>query len=127
MRYNVTSIILHPSQWNMCTKICQLLKVFNDATNTLFDIYYPTTNLFMIETLNIVIAFYDCIFQGEDLKSYMSRPDPEGRHVTTTAWPWIGPSFPKPIQDLARLTRYHNLIAKQGFQPPKYNMNKPLK
>ena len=61
MRYHVTSIILHPSQWTMCTKICQLLKVFNDATNTLSGIYYPTTNLFMIEALNIVDTLYDCI------------------------------------------------------------------
>ena len=45
----------------MYTKICQLLKVFNDATNTLSDIYYPTTNLFMIEALNIVDTLYDCI------------------------------------------------------------------
>ena len=52
----------------MCTKICQLLKVFNDATNTLSDIYYPTTNLFMIEALNIVGVLYDCISQEEDLK-----------------------------------------------------------
>ena len=57
MGYNVSSIILHPTQWNMCTKICQLLKVFNDATNTLSGSYYPTTNLFMIETLNIVDTF----------------------------------------------------------------------
>ena len=71
MRYNVTSIILHPSQWNMCTKIYQLLKVFNDATNTLSGIYYPTTNLFMIEALNIVGALYDCISQEKDLKSYI--------------------------------------------------------
>ena len=35
----------------MCIKICQLLKVFNDATNILFGIYYPTTNLFIIESL----------------------------------------------------------------------------
>ena len=69
MRYNVSSIILHPAQWNMCTKICQLLKVFNDATNTLSGIYYPTVNLFMFETLNIVGALYDCISQNEDLKS----------------------------------------------------------
>ena len=61
MRYNVRSIILHPTQWNMCTKICQLLKVFNDAITTLFGVYYPTTNLFMIETFNIVSALYDCI------------------------------------------------------------------
>ena len=55
----------------MCTKICQLLKVFNDTTNILFDIYYPTTNLFMIEALNIVGVFYDCISQEEDLKPYI--------------------------------------------------------
>ena len=60
MRYNFTSIILHPSQ---------LLKVFNDATNTLSGIYYSTTKLFMIETLNIVGTLYDCISQDEDLKS----------------------------------------------------------
>ena len=40
----------------MSTKIRQLLKVFNDATNTLSSICYPTTNLFMIETFNIVGA-----------------------------------------------------------------------
>ena len=68
MCYNVSSIILHLTQQNMCTKICQLLKVFNNATNTLSSVYYPTTNLFMIETLNIVGAFYNCIYQEEELK-----------------------------------------------------------
>ena len=47
-------------------KICQLLKVFNDATNTLSGIYYPTVNLFMVEALNIVGVLYDCISQDED-------------------------------------------------------------
>ena len=42
----------------MSTKICQLLKIFNDTTNILFVVYYPTTNLFMIEALNIVGALY---------------------------------------------------------------------
>ena len=42
--------------------------MFNDATNTLSDIYYPTTNLFMIKALNIIDALYDCISQDEDLK-----------------------------------------------------------
>ena len=55
MCYNVSSIILYTQQLHMGTKICQLLKVFNDATNTLSDIYYPTTNLFIIESLNIVV------------------------------------------------------------------------
>ena len=58
---NISSIILHPNQWNMCTKIGQILKVFNDVTNTLSGIYYPTINLFMFEALNIVGALYDCI------------------------------------------------------------------
>ena len=62
-------IILHPAQWNMCTKICQLLKVFNDATNTLPGVYYPTTNLFILETLKIVGAVYDYMSREEELKS----------------------------------------------------------
>ena len=45
--------------------------MFNDATNTLSDIYYPTTNLFMIKALNIVDALYDCISQEEDLKPFI--------------------------------------------------------
>ena len=61
MLYNVSSIILHPTQWNMCIKICKILKVFNDAANALSGVYYPTTNLFIIETLNIVGAFDECM------------------------------------------------------------------
>ena len=53
----------------MCIKICQLLKVFNDATNTQFGIYYPTTNLFIIESLNIVGVFDEYMSQELDLKS----------------------------------------------------------
>ena len=68
IRYNISSIILHPNQLNICTKIYQLFKVFNDATNTLFGVYYPTTNLFMIEALNIIGALYDCMCQEEELK-----------------------------------------------------------
>ena len=67
MRYNVSSIILHHQQWHICTKICQLLKVFNDTTNTLSYIYYPTTNLFIIESLNIVGTFNDCMTQESEL------------------------------------------------------------
>ena len=53
----------------MCTKICQLLKVFNDATNTLSGVYYLTTNLFIIEALNIVGAFDECMSQELELKA----------------------------------------------------------
>ena len=69
MRYNVSSIILHSIQWNMCTKIYQLLKVFSDVTTTLSGVYYPTANLFMFQALNIVDALYDCMSQDEELKS----------------------------------------------------------
>ena len=67
MRYNVSSTILYPQQWHMCTKICQLLKVFNDVTNILFSIYYLTTNLFIIENLNIIGAFDNCMSQKPEL------------------------------------------------------------
>ena len=45
-----------------------IIKVFKDATNTLSGIYYPTTNLFMIQALNIVSELYNCISQEENLK-----------------------------------------------------------
>ena len=51
----------------MCTKIYQLLKVFNDTTNTLFGIYYPTTNLFIIESLNMIGAIDDYMTQKFEL------------------------------------------------------------
>ena len=51
----------------MYTKIYQLLKVYNDTTNTLPGIYYPTANLFIIESLNIVGAFDDCMTQEPKL------------------------------------------------------------
>ena len=53
----------------MCTKICRLLNFFNDITNTLSGIYYPTTNLFIIKNLNIVGAFDDCVSAKLDLVS----------------------------------------------------------
>ena len=53
----------------MCNKIYQLLNFFNDATNTLSDIYYPTTNLFIIESLNIVDTFDYCMSQELELIS----------------------------------------------------------
>ena len=55
----------------MCTKICQLLKVFNDTTNTLSDVYYLTTNLFIIESLSIIGAFDECMSQELKLKTYI--------------------------------------------------------
>ena len=37
-----------------------MLKVFNDATNNFSSIYYPITNVFIIESVNIVYAFSEC-------------------------------------------------------------------
>ena len=68
IRYNVSSIILLSTQWNICTEICQLLKVFNDATYTLFSVYYPTTSLFIIKALSIVGAFDECMSQELELE-----------------------------------------------------------
>ena len=44
-----------------------IIKFFNDFTNILFDIYYPITNLlldFIIESVNIIGAFDECITQS---------------------------------------------------------------
>ncbi|KAL5856117.1 hypothetical protein ACOSQ4_005919 [Xanthoceras sorbifolium] len=60
MQYNISSINLYPQHWDVCIKICELLKLFNDATNTLSGIYYPNIHLFFIEALNIVGAFSQC-------------------------------------------------------------------
>ena len=43
--------------------------MFNDATNTLSGIYYTSTNLFIIETLNIVDTFNECMSQEPNSKS----------------------------------------------------------
>ena len=51
----------------MCTQIYQLLKVFNDATNTLSGIYYLIINLLIIKSFNIVDAFDDCMTQEPGL------------------------------------------------------------
>ena len=62
MCYNVSFIILNSQQWHKYTKICQLLKAFNDTTNILSSIYYLTTNLFIIKSLNMISAIDNCMF-----------------------------------------------------------------
>ena len=37
-----------------------MLKVFHNATQNLSGVYYPTTHLFIIESINIAGAFYHC-------------------------------------------------------------------
>ncbi|KAK2634305.1 hypothetical protein Ddye_029097 [Dipteronia dyeriana] len=58
--YNVPSISLQLKHWDVCIKILELLRVFNDATNALSGIYYPTTHLFLVQSVNIAGAFSDC-------------------------------------------------------------------
>ena len=48
---------LWSAKWDICAKILDILKYFNDATNTLSGVYFPTTHLFIIEALNIVGMF----------------------------------------------------------------------
>ena len=60
--YNVPSISLQLNYQDACIKILELLRVFNDATTALSGVYYPTTHLFLIQSVNIVGAFSDCEF-----------------------------------------------------------------
>ena len=50
---------LYPQEWDICKRILDLLKVFNNATYTLSGVYYPTTHLFLTECLNIVDIFQE--------------------------------------------------------------------
>ncbi|KAL5775817.1 hypothetical protein ACOSP7_013374 [Xanthoceras sorbifolium] len=60
MQHNVSSVNLYAHYWDVCTKICMLLKVFHDATTTLSGIYYPTSHLFLCEAIDIVDALNEC-------------------------------------------------------------------
>ena len=57
---NVPQINLYPQEWDICQKILDVLKVFNDATYTLSGVYYPTTHLILVEFINIVGIFDEC-------------------------------------------------------------------
>ena len=54
---NIPQLELLPQHWNICQRILDCLKVFNDATYTLSGVYYPTTHLFIIECVNIAGIF----------------------------------------------------------------------
>ena len=42
-------------------KNLSIVKSFNDTSNTLSNIYYPTTNLYIIKSINIVGVFDNCM------------------------------------------------------------------
>ena len=50
---------LHPSNWVVCEKLLDILKVFKDATCILSGVYYPTSHLFIHEACNIVGILYE--------------------------------------------------------------------
>jgi len=58
--YNVPNISLQLNHWDACIKILELLRVFKDATDAFSGVYYPTTHLFLLKSVNIVGAIHDC-------------------------------------------------------------------
>ncbi|KAK3205420.1 hypothetical protein Dsin_019466 [Dipteronia sinensis] len=60
--------------------------VFNNATNNLSSVYYPTTNLFGIESLNIAGVFAHCesdsqLLELENLSDYLSAYYEQGLKI----------------------------------------------
>ena len=60
IQFHVSHINLYQTHWDACYGVFNLLKVFYNATNNLSGVYYPTTHLFIIESLNIVGVFAHC-------------------------------------------------------------------
>ncbi|KZV38585.1 zinc finger BED domain-containing protein RICESLEEPER 2-like [Dorcoceras hygrometricum] len=52
-----SNIYLYANQWNICTTICELLKAFNDATDQLSGVYYPTCHLVVTHLCNVACFF----------------------------------------------------------------------
>ena len=55
------NIYLFSQQWNICSSICEILKVFNDATEQLSGVYYPTAQLVLENFSNIVLVLNEHI------------------------------------------------------------------
>ncbi|KAK3222295.1 hypothetical protein Dsin_009320 [Dipteronia sinensis] len=75
IQYHVSHINLYQSHWDACSNVCGLLKVLYTATNNLSGVYYPTTNLFIIESLNIAGAFAHCESDSELHESVTAMKD----------------------------------------------------
>lgn len=52
----IPSSNLLPQIWDLCAKVMEIFKNFNDATYTFSNVYKPTSNLFIVEALNIAFA-----------------------------------------------------------------------
>lgn len=62
---NVPQISLYAQHWFICSKILDVLKIFNDATYTLSDVYYPTSHLYIKECVNVAGLFEQHMMDNE--------------------------------------------------------------
>ncbi|KZV58348.1 hypothetical protein F511_32325, partial [Dorcoceras hygrometricum] len=60
-----SNIYLYANQWNICTTICEILKVFNDATDQLSGVYYPTCHLVVTHLCNVACIFSEHLNSNE--------------------------------------------------------------
>ena len=63
---NHQHVYLYSNHWDVCAKICNILKKNSDATNNFSGIYYPTSNIFMLECLNIIGTLHE-VENSEDI------------------------------------------------------------
>lgn len=54
------SILDDENVWETCAHICNVLKTFNDATNTMSCVYTPTSHRFLEIAVNVSEAFVKC-------------------------------------------------------------------
>ncbi|KZV31018.1 hypothetical protein F511_18122 [Dorcoceras hygrometricum] len=60
-----SSLYLFSNQWNICTTICEILKVFSDATDQLSGVYYPTCHLVVTHLCNVACIFCEHLNSNE--------------------------------------------------------------
>ncbi|KZV13529.1 zinc finger BED domain-containing protein RICESLEEPER 2-like, partial [Dorcoceras hygrometricum] len=60
-----SSLYLFSNQWNICTTICEILKVFSDATDQLSGVYYPTCHLVVTHICNGACIFCEHLNSNE--------------------------------------------------------------
>lgn len=62
------SVPLVPSQWDACTNLCQILRVFNDTIVNLSKVYHPTSFLVLDHCILVATTFHrftDCPILGD--------------------------------------------------------------
>ena len=56
---NHPNIFLYLIHWDVCGRIYNILKILYSATNSFSGVYYPTSNIFILECLNIVGTLHE--------------------------------------------------------------------